>query len=356
MVICMKRRFYTIVVALLIAAILSACGSAVDTSIGSLPTTETNLTETAASNTPAPGAGVEDDASSTEQPVSETPPATTGTQSASFDISSVPAYNGRAYVTINGNIPYFSESDKTTTSFEKYSSLDRLGRCGVAFACVGKDIMPTEERGSIGSVKPSGWHTIRYEFIDGRYLYNRCHLIGYQLTGENANTANLITGTRELNVQGMLPFENDVAEYVERTSNHVLYRVTPVFEGNNLLATGVLIEALSVEDNGKGVCFNVFCYNEQPGIVIDHATGDNYAKDGSAPYGSSDTSPTTKPSTETPATSQSYDYVGNKNTKKFHYPSCSSVDDMKEKNKAYLTGTRDYVISLGYSPCGRCHP
>ena len=157
-------------------------------------------------------------------------------------------------------------------------------------------------------------------------------------------------------MQGMLPFENDVAEYVERTGNHVLYRVTPVFEGNNLLATGVLIEALSVEDNGKGVCFNVFCYNEQPGIVIDHATGDNYAKDGSAPYGSSDTSPTIKPSNETPTTSQSCDYVGNKNTKKFHYPSCSSVDDMKEKNKAYLTGTRDYVISLGYSPCGRCHP
>ena len=179
----MKKRFYSIIVALLIAAILSACGSAVDTGIGSLPATETNLTETAAPNTPELDVRVEDDASS----VSETSPPSTATQSASFDISGVPSYSGRAYVTVNDNIPYFTDSDKTTTSFEKYSSLDRLGRCGVAFACVGKDIMPTEERGSIGSVKPSGWHTIRYEFIDGRYLYNRCHLIGYQLTGENAN-------------------------------------------------------------------------------------------------------------------------------------------------------------------------
>ena len=185
----------------------------------------------------------------------------------------IPEYIGKPYVYINNNIPFFNESDLTTTSYEKYSELDRLGRCGAAVASIGKDIMPTEERGTIGSVKPSGWHTVRYQGIDGNYLYNRCHLIGYQLSGENANEKNLITGTRYLNVKGMLPFENMVAEYVEETDNHVLYRVTPIFEEDNLLASGVLIEAKSVEDNGKGIQFNVYCYNVQPGIEIDYKTG-----------------------------------------------------------------------------------
>ena len=188
-------------------------------------------------------------------------------------LEDIPEYNGKPYVYINSNVPFFNESDLTITSFEKYSELDSLGRCGVAVASIGKDIMPTEERGAIGSVKPSGWHTVRYQGIDGNYLYNRCHLIGYQLSGENANENNLITGTRYLNVEGMLPFENMVAEYVEETNNHVLYRVTPIFEGNNLLASGVLIEAKSVEDNGKGIQFNVYCYNVQPGIEIDYKTG-----------------------------------------------------------------------------------
>ena len=161
----------------------------------------------------------------------------------------------------------------TTSSFERYAPLDSLGRCGVAYANIGKDIMPTEERGSIGMVKPSGWHSIRYENVDGKYLYNRCHLIGYQLSAENANTSNLITGTRYLNIQGMLPFENMVADYIRETGNHVLYRVTPIYEGDNLVASGVLMEAYSVEDEGDGICFNVYCYNVQPGIVIDYATG-----------------------------------------------------------------------------------
>ncbi len=190
-------------------------------------------------------------------------------------LSDVPEYIGKPYVYINNNIPFFNESDLTTTSYEKYSSLDSLGRCGVAIASIGKDIMPTEERGTIGSVKPTGWHTVRYQGIDGNYLYNRCHLIGYQLSGENANEKNLITGTRYLNVEGMLPFENMVAEYVEETNNHVLYRVTPIFEGDNLLASGVLIEAKSVEDNGKGIQFNVYCYNIQPGIEINYKTGES---------------------------------------------------------------------------------
>lgn len=190
-------------------------------------------------------------------------------------LEDISEYNGKPYVYINNNIPFFSEADLTTTSYEKYSKLDNLGRCGAAIASIGKDIMPTEERGSIGSVKPSGWHTVRYQGIDGNYLYNRCHLIGYQLSGENANEKNLITGTRYLNVGGMLPFENMVAEYVEETNNHVIYRVTPIFEGDNLLASGVLIEAKSVEDNGKGIQFNVYCYNVQPGIGINYKTGES---------------------------------------------------------------------------------
>lgn len=194
-------------------------------------------------------------------------------------LSSIPEYSGSPYVEINGNEPFFSEDEYTTSSFEYYADLDELGRCGTAYACVGTDIMPTEERGQIGKIKPSGWHTVKYDCVDGKYLYNRCHLIGYQLTGENANEKNLITGTRYLNVEGMLPFENQVAEYIKRQKSnenrHVLYRVTPIYEGENLLASGVQMEALSVEDKGDGVCFNVYVYNVQPGIKINYATGES---------------------------------------------------------------------------------
>ena len=184
------------------------------------------------------------------------------------------AYDGKPYVKVNGNIPFFDDSEITTESFEFYSELDSLGRCGVTFANISKELMPTEDRGEIGMIKPSGWHTVKYpDVIEDLYLYNRCHLIGYQLSGENANEKNLITGTRYLNVEGMLPFENEVAAYVRRTGNHVLYRVTPIFEGDNLLAEGVLMEAYSVEDEGKGVRFCVFVYNVQPGIEIDYKTG-----------------------------------------------------------------------------------
>ncbi|MCM1096952.1 MAG: DNA/RNA non-specific endonuclease [Ruminococcus flavefaciens] len=193
-----------------------------------------------------------------------------------FDFSSIPAYSGVPYVAVNDNVPYFTDSDFTTASFETYSSLDSLGRCGTAYACVGQDIMPTEKRGEIGSIKPSGWHTVKYNgIVDGNYLYNRCHLIGYQLSGENANAKNLITGTRYMNVEGMLPFENMVADYVKETNNHVLYRVTPHFSGDNLLADGVLMEAESVEDKGESILFNVFCYNVQPGVAISYADGDS---------------------------------------------------------------------------------
>ena len=191
------------------------------------------------------------------------------------DFSLLPAYSSNPYIEINGNLPSFTAEELVAESFERYSKLDSLGRCGVAYACIGKDIMPTEERGSIGQVRPSGWHLVKYDIVDGKYLYNRCHLVGYQLAGENANTKNLITGTRYLNVEGMLPFENKIANYVENTGNHVLYRVTPIFEGENLLASGVQMEAYSVEDKGTGICFNVYVYNVQPGVTINYATGES---------------------------------------------------------------------------------
>lgn len=193
-----------------------------------------------------------------------------------YSLADIPEYTGSAYVVLNDNQPDFSEEEFVTEPIEYYSELDELGRCGTAFAVICKEIMPTEERGAIGQVKPTEWHTVKYnDLIEGNYLYNRCHLIGYQLAGENANKRNLITGTRYLNVTGMLPFENEVADYVEETGNHVSYRVTPVFEGENLVASGVIMEAKSVEDNGAGVCFNVYVYNVQPGIMIDYATGES---------------------------------------------------------------------------------
>ena len=194
----------------------------------------------------------------------------------SVTLENIPAYSGSPYVELNGNVPCFEESEHTTIPFEYYSELDSLGRCQVAYANICLELMPTEERGQIGSIKPSGWHTIKYDCVDGKYLYNRCHLIGYQLAGENVNELNLITGTRYMNVEGMLPFENMVDDYVEETRNHVLYRVTPVYKGDNLVASGVQMEAWSVEDQGKGICYNVYVYNVQPGIEIDYVTGDSY--------------------------------------------------------------------------------
>lgn len=286
------------------------------------------------------------------------------TTASSFSLSDVPAYSGKAYTSVNGNVPYFSAAELTTQSFETYSDLDSLGRCGVTYACIGKDLMPTEERGSIGMVKPTGWHTVRYDnLVDGKYLFNRCHLIGYQLTGENANTKNLITGTRYLNIEGMLPFENMVADYIQETNNHVLYRVTPIFEGNNLLANGVLMEGYSVEDKGAGVSYCVFAYNVQPGIEIDYATGESKLADGAQQEEQKTATVTPTPSPEpekqepvTRSEASQADYILNTNTKKFHYPTCSSVNDMKEKNKQEFFGTRDETIALGYSPCGRCKP
>ena len=257
------------------------------------------------------------------------------------------SYNGKPYAVINDNNPDFTEADMTTASFESYGELDGLGRCTTAFANIGKELMPTEKRGSIGEVKPTGWQTVKYDNVDGKYLYNRCHLIGYQLTGENVNVKNLITGTRYLNVEGMLPFENMVADYIKETNNHVLYRVTPVFAGDNLVASGVQMEAKSVEDNGDGILFNVYCFNAQPGIAIDYATGDSHLDDSIVADASKST---------TAADANVQTYVLNTNTKKFHKQSCNSAKSMDVSNKKIYTGSRQEIIDMGYEACGVCKP
>ncbi len=253
-------------------------------------------------------------------------------------LEEIPEYSGEPYVEIYNNEPDFSGDEMVAESYEYYEELDELGRCGTAIADIGSDLMPTEERGAIGQIKPSGWHTVKYDVVDGNYLYNRCHLIGYQLTAENDNENNLITGTRYMNVEGMLPFENMVAEYIEETDNHVLYRVTPIFEGDNLVASGVQMEAESVEDEGEGVCYNVYVYNVQPGVEIDYATGESRESSDIAEEQSENT------------------YVLNTNSGKFHLPDCSGAADIKESNREEFTGSREELISMGYEPCKRCNP
>ncbi|MFR1977065.1 MAG: DNA/RNA non-specific endonuclease [Coprococcus sp.] len=298
----------------------------------------------------------------------------TGTASA-FNAADVPAYSGEPYTAVNNNEPYFTSDNLTTEAFENYSELDALGRCGVAYANVCLDTMPTEKRGSISEVKPTGWHSVKYDNVDGKSLYNRCHLIGYQLTAENANQQNLITGTRYLNVDGMLPFENMVADYVKETDNHVLYRVTPIFTGDNLVADGVLMEGYSVEDEGDGICFCVYAYNVQPGITIDYATGDSWlsSEKGNSDSSSGGNSAVSQSAADKSGTQQAAvqtesvketsapvstgtEYILNTNTKKFHYPSCSSVKQMKASNKKEYTGSRDDLIAQGYDPCKKCNP
>ena len=283
------------------------------------------------------------------------------TDAETFDFAAVPAYDGTAYVAVNDNVPFFTEEELSSASYETYGELDSLGRCTVCVASVGQDLMPTEERGNIGAVKPTGWHTVKYDFVDGKYLYNRCHLIGYQLTGENANEKNLITGTRYLNIEGMLPFENMVADYVKETNQHVMYRVTPVFEGDNLLAAGVLMEGKSVEDNGEGVLFCVFAYNVQPGVSIDYATGESSAdgtivNDTSAQEETQQPADTSVSQQETSHSAETQTYVLNTNTHKFHKPGCYSVEKIKPENYAEFTGTREEAIAYGYDPCKNCNP
>ena len=312
----MKSRFPALVLALVLT-LLCGCAAPARPSappMQSAPALSTPAEPTGAKSTPA-----EDDV---------------------FSLDAIPAYSGEPYVVVHDNVPYFTEDDFTTESYEYYSDLDALNRCGFTMASIGPDLMPTEERGSIGQVKPTGWQTVKYDSVDGKYLYNRCHLIGFQLTGENANERNLITGTRAMNVDGMLPFENLTADYIKETGNHVLYRVTPMFVGEELVARGVLMEGQSVEDGGEGVQFCVYAYNNQPDIEIDYTTGESrWAPTGSTQSG------------ETAAA-----YVLNTSSRKFHLPSCGGVGDIKESNRRDFTGTRDEIIAAGYEPCGRCKP
>ena len=254
----------------------------------------------------------------------------------SYDLSNIPDYSDKPFVVINNNIPNFSAAELTTKAFEKYASLDTLGRCGPAIACCGKELMPVANRGDISSVKPTGWVQAYYSFVDGEYLYNRCHLIGWQLTGEDANAKNLITGTRYLNVDGMLPFENMIADYIKETGNHVMYRVMPIFEGDNLVCNGVQMEAFSVEDDGEGICFNVYCYNVQPNVEIDYSTGESkYVK-------------------QTETDEEEGTYILNTNSKKVHLPSCGSVSSISDRNKKEYTGFLSDLLNDGYSACGSC--
>ena len=265
-----------------------------------------------------------------------------------FQLSQVPSYAGSPFTEVNDSRPFFGDAEKKRTDgFETYSELDALGRCGVAYANLSRELMPEEERGEIGQIRPSGWHTVKYsDLIEDRYLYNRCHLIAYSLAGENANEKNLITGTRYLNKEGMLPFELRVVDYIRSTGNHVLYRVTPVFEGENLVASGVLMEAWSVEDAGKGISFCVYCYNVQPGIVIEYLTGESRRE------GSDDRSVTEEP--ETADATKEEEFILNTSSRKIHLPTCDSLKDMKEKNKEFYTGTIEELKEKGYTPCRRC--
>ncbi len=314
------------------------------------------------------------------------------------DIEALPEYAGEASVEINGGRPAFASEELKAEYFQTFSDLDSKGRCGPVTACLDREHMPEGERGSIGMIRPSGWCISKYDFIDGKYLFNRCHLIGWQLTGENAEERNLITGTRYMNVEGMLPYENRVAGYIRRTGNHVLYRVTPVFRGKELVCRGVQMEAESVEDQGKALSFNVYCYNVQPGVEIDYLTSENHLEEGSGgrslplqeeteqtgtdaeteqsdtAAGSektgtdqsgttegaeqSDTAAGTGKTGTTAADSETaeHDYILNTNTLRFHYPDCGSVQDMKEHNRKAYHGSREELIEQGYRPCGNCRP
>ncbi len=320
------------------------------------------------------------------------------THDVAVSLSDIPAYAGKPSVEVNGNQPAFTDEELISDSFESYSELDELGRCGQAYALVGRETMPQGKRRSIGMIKPSGWQLSEYDWIDGRYLFNRCHLIAFALAGENDNPLNLITGTRTMNAQGMLPFEERVAAYIDRTGNHVLYCVTPMYAGDDLVASGVLMEARSVEDDGSGVAFCVWCYNVEPGVVIDYATGENragdpmterYAESGQAgadakPTGDSPDSPsagadgtrnsdgregaadagaaaaagaaTASSTTSQPAHERAQTYVLNVNTHRFHHPDCASVPTIKEKNKRVVEATRSDLEAKGFKPCGVCKP
>ena len=265
-------------------------------------------------------------------------PAISVSQPPYIDLNTIPAWDGQPCFVIDDNTPGFTELDLTTDAFERYSALDILGRCGSAYACVSEALLADEDRGSLASITPSGWVNRQYDFIDGKYLYNRCHLLGFQLTGNSASKRNLITGTRYLNIQGMLPFENQVADHVKDHSHHVLYRVTPLFRENDLVCRGVQMEAYCVEcGNDDPFMFHVFCYNVQPGVLIDYETGESSFS-------------------EIGLNSEKKTYVLNTSSKKFHDPDCGNAANISDKNRDKVKITREELIYRGYEPCGVCKP
>lgn len=340
----MKRRFGAFLLVCLLV-FFGACATLE-------PAPDTTATTTTSATTVPPTTGTTQTISTVTTTTVGAPPATTTTTTTAAPITNaylsdraatwndIPAYTGDSFSIVQEGKPFFTAADITTQVFELYSNLDSLGRCGVAYACCGTALMPTGERGNISNVKPSGWKQAQYDFVDGRYLYNRCHLIGWQLSGEDANRGNLITGTRFMNTEGMLPFENMVADYIKETDNHVMYRVTPWFYQNELVARGVQIEAYSVEDGGEGVCFNVFCHNVQPGVTLHYATGDSTRE--------------SAPTTTTTTTAAGSTYVLNTNSKKIHHPSCGSVKSIKPQNKQEYVGQLADLLAMGYSTCGNC--
>ena len=366
-------RFAALLAAIVLTCTVAGCGTSAETTTSTTADPESPAVEHTASEEPessaTDAAALPETAvkpSSTEGPGASSTPA----------FRDLPAYEGNPYVYVNDGEPAFTAEERAATpGTERYGELDEKGRCTTTFAVVGTETMPTEERGSIGEVRPTGWKMGKYDFVDGKYLYNRCHLLGFQLTGENANVSNLITGTRYMNVEGMLPFENAVADYVHATGNHVLMRATPVFDGDDLVARGVHMMAESVEDGGDGVAFNVFVYNVQPGVVIDYRTGENMAAEDATPLpdvsgdggdASSDGGGTGTKGSADGGTALSdsgaatekgtTEYVLNTNSKKFHVPSCSSVDQMSAKNRQDVTDTRENIVGRGFEPCKRCNP
>lgn len=287
-----------------------------------------------------------------------------------FEYSSIPDYSGIPYVEVNGNIPYFNNTDIVSESYELYGKLDTLGRCTSSIACLGKDIMPivTEERGEIGNIKPTGWHSVKYNCVEGKYVMNRCHCIGWQLGAENANENNLVSGTRYMNLE-MLVFENMVAEYIKETNNHVMYRVTPIFVGDELFCRGLLMEGYSVEDRGSKICYNVFFYNIQPGIEFNYQTGESwyigiFPDNNSSSviydmdqFDSETVSDDSNSSEISPLpVEKKVTYVLNNRSMKFHFSDCFSVKKISNKNREIFEGNRKYIISIGYEPCEICNP
>ena len=351
------KKFLTrALAALLLALILciSACdgqGTGIDSTAAdtAAPIEQTTAADTTQQETELSSEQTTQEETETEPQTEQPSEEITTEPEATIDLSNIPAYSGSEYVALNDNVPAFGADELVTESYETYGELDELGRCTAVIACCGKDLMPTTDRGSISSVKPTGWVQAQYSIVNGGNLYNRCHLIGWQITGEDANERNLITGTRYFN-EAMIPFENMIADYIKETGNHVMYRVTPVFEGNNLVASGAVMEAWSVEDAGEGVCFCIYMYNVQPGVAIDYATGESYLE--------ADGEPTTPSEETTQPDDGLLHLVLNISSKRVHKPDCSGVAQMAEKNKQEFTGTQeelDALLAQGYKLCGTCH-